>query len=96
MQAIYWIVGQALGRAVEQNVQGAIFYDVRDTGQSVAQGARFSVTNAESTFHTDNAFGDIVDYVALLCLNSARSGGCANWSVVTASTISSASKTRRH
>jgi hypothetical protein len=74
--AAYWLVGQMLGTPFEQNVQGTVLYDVRDTGQSVQYGARFSVTNAESTFHTDNSFGDtVLDYVGLLCLNPARSGG---------------------
>jgi alpha-ketoglutarate-dependent taurine dioxygenase len=73
---LYWLVGQALGQPFEQNVQGMLLYDVRDTGQDVAYGARFSVTNAESSFHTDNSFGDtVLDYVGLLCLASARSGG---------------------
>ncbi|HYT89788.1 MAG TPA: TauD/TfdA family dioxygenase [Gemmataceae bacterium] len=75
-QAIYWLVGQVLGVPFEQNVQGTLLYDVRDTGQDVQYGARFSVTNAESTFHTDNSFGtEILDYVGLLCLRTARSGG---------------------
>jgi hypothetical protein len=74
--ASYWLVGQMLGTPFEQNVQGTVLYDVRDTGQTVQYGARFSVTNAESTFHTDNSFGDtVLDYVGLLCLNPARSGG---------------------
>src|SRR5262245_29790610 len=73
---IYWLVGQLLGEPFEQNVQGTLLYDVRDTGQDVASGARFSVTSYESSFHTDNSFGDsILDYVGLLCLKSARSGG---------------------
>jgi alpha-ketoglutarate-dependent taurine dioxygenase len=76
MQVGYWLVGQMLGQPVEQNVQGTLLYDVRDYGQDVRQGARFSVTNAESSFHTDNSFGlTIVDYVGLLCLRAARSGG---------------------
>ena len=34
------------------------------------------MTNAESTFHTDASFEDrVVDYVGLLCLNPAKSGG---------------------
>jgi len=42
----------------------------------VQYGARFSVTNAESSFHTDNSFGsEVLDYVGLLCLRPARSGG---------------------
>jgi alpha-ketoglutarate-dependent taurine dioxygenase len=74
--ALYWLLGQLLGEPTPQNVQGTLLYDVRDTGQDVASGARFSVTNAESSFHTDNSFGDVViDYVGLLCLRSAVSGG---------------------
>jgi alpha-ketoglutarate-dependent taurine dioxygenase len=76
MQAGYWLIGHALGQPVEQNVQGVVLYDVRDTGQDVRAGARFSVTNAESSFHTDNSFGPtIVDYVGLLCRHTAKSGG---------------------
>jgi alpha-ketoglutarate-dependent taurine dioxygenase len=76
MQACYWLLGQLLGRPIEQNVQGTLLYDVRDTGQDVRYGARFSVTNAESTFHTDNSFGaGVADYVGLLCIEPAKSGG---------------------
>jgi alpha-ketoglutarate-dependent taurine dioxygenase len=74
--ALYWLIGQLLGEPVAQNVQGTLLYDVRDSGQDVAKGARFSVTNYESSFHTDNSFGEtVVDYVGLLCLKTARSGG---------------------
>jgi hypothetical protein len=73
---LYWIVGLGLGRPFAQNVQGTLLYDVRDTGQDLAKGARFSVTNYESSFHTDNSFGaDILDYVGLLCLHIAKAGG---------------------
>jgi alpha-ketoglutarate-dependent taurine dioxygenase len=76
LQALYWLVGQLLGRPVEQNVQGTLLYDVRDTGQDVRYGARFSVTNAESTFHSDNSFGEnVLTYIGLLCLNTAKTGG---------------------
>jgi hypothetical protein len=74
-QVMYWLVGQMLGCPIEQNVQGTLLYDVRDTGQDVAQGARFSVTNRESSFHTDNSFGDVTDYIGLLCLQTAKAGG---------------------
>jgi alpha-ketoglutarate-dependent taurine dioxygenase len=76
LPAIYWLLGELLGQPFEQNVQGTLLYDVRDTGQDVRYGARFSVTNADATFHTDNSFGEtVLDYVGLLCLNSAKSGG---------------------
>lgn len=74
--ASYWLIGQLLGEPFAQNVQGTLLYDVRDTGQDLSAGARFSVTNYESSFHTDNSFGDsILDYVGLLCLKTAKSGG---------------------
>ena len=82
----YWLIGQCLGTPVVQNVQGTLLYDVRDTGQSVEYGARFSVTNADSSYHTDNSFGErVTDWVGLLCLRPARSGGINHlvsaWSV---------------
>jgi alpha-ketoglutarate-dependent taurine dioxygenase len=74
--AVYWLLGQMLGEPVAQNIDGVLLYDVRDTGQQLAQGARFSVTNYESSFHTDNSFGEgLADYVGLLCLRPARTGG---------------------
>ncbi len=76
VQTIYWLVGQVLGLPFEQDVRGTLLYDVRDTGQDVSQGARFSVTNAESSFHTDGAFNpQAPDIVGLLCLQTAKSGG---------------------
>ena len=72
----YWFLGHGLGTPVVQNVQQVLLYDVRDAGQDVRLGARFSVTNSESSFHTDNSFGlSVADYVGLLCLQTARSGG---------------------
>jgi hypothetical protein len=74
--SMYWMIGQFLGNPMEQNIEGTLLYDVRDTGQHVAQGARFSVTNAESSFHNDNSFGEpLPDLVGLLCLQTAKSGG---------------------
>jgi alpha-ketoglutarate-dependent taurine dioxygenase len=74
--SLYWILSQILGEPVTQNVAGVRLYDVRDTGQSLSEGARFSVTNYESTFHTDASFEDgVVDYVGLLCVQAAKSGG---------------------
>ena len=75
-QSMYWMTGECLGTPMEQNIEGTLLYDVRDTGENVTKGARFSVTNAESTFHNDNAFGaPLPDIVGLLCLRTAKSGG---------------------
>lgn len=76
LTAMYWLIGQLLGQPIEQNIEGTLLYDVRDTGRDLAVGARFSVTNYESSFHTDNSFGDaILDYVGLLCVQPAKQGG---------------------
>jgi alpha-ketoglutarate-dependent taurine dioxygenase len=76
LRAVFCLIGQLLGRPLPQNVRGEVLYEVCDTGQDVRYGARFSVTNADSTFHTDNSFGrEVADYVGLLCLNTAKSGG---------------------
>jgi alpha-ketoglutarate-dependent taurine dioxygenase len=73
---IYWRVGQSLGQPIAQNIEGTVLYDVRDTGQQVGAGARFSVTNAESSFHTDAAFAERPpEFIGLLSLHSALSGG---------------------
>ena len=74
--AAYWMLGQALGQPFEQDVAGTLLFDVHDTGRSVTEGARFSVTNAESSFHTDSAFNPYPpDCVGLLCLQTAKAGG---------------------
>jgi hypothetical protein len=95
MTVFYWLIGQLLGRPIEQNVQGTLLYDVRDTGQDVRHGARFSVTNAESSFHTDNSFGSgAADYVGLLCLQSAKNGGLSQ--VVSGYTVHNELLARHH
>ena len=74
--AAYWILGQLLGTPAEQDISGTLLYDVHDTGKNVEEGVRFSITNAESSFHTDAAFNvRPPDIVGLLCLRTAKSGG---------------------
>ncbi len=75
-QMVYWVVGQLLGVPFAQDVKGTLLYDVRDTGQDPTKGARFSVSNVESSFHMDHCFGDpIPDILGLLSLQGAKSGG---------------------
>ena len=61
-----------LGQVVAQKVNGARFYDVKDTGQALGYGVRRSVTNLGQPFHTDGGnlildcdFGLIADPAAL-------------------------------
>jgi len=72
----YWLIGQMFGDPFVQNVRGSLLYDVRDTGGDYTKGARFSVTSDRTSFHTDGAFNPrIPDYVSLLCLKTAATGG---------------------
>ena len=80
MKAVFWIVGQLIGRTVAQRWCGDMIYDVTDTGQSFGYGVRGSYTNVELVFHTDNAFGTAPpEYVGLLCKHPALSGGVSRF-----------------
>ncbi|WP_423395537.1 TauD/TfdA family dioxygenase [Burkholderia sp. LMG 21824] len=82
----YWILGLLLSRPVATRWDGTILYEVTDSGKKFGYGVRGSATNGELSFHTDNAFGKVVpDYVGLLCLQQAATGGdsrfCSLYSV---------------
>ncbi len=72
----YWLLGALLSRPVATKWDGTVLYDVRDSGRRFGRGVRGSATDVELAFHTDNAFGSALpDFVGLLCLQQARSGG---------------------
>ena len=76
LTAIYWALGHLLGTPQVQDKHRTLLFDVTDTGKDVKQGARFSVTNAESGYHTDCAFNPgMPEVVGLLCLKAAKTGG---------------------
>lgn len=78
--AIAWALGHLVGRPVAQKWDGAMVYDVTDTGAKFSYGVRASTTNIELLFHTDNAFGAAPpDYVALLCHYPAVAGGVSRF-----------------
>jgi Taurine catabolism dioxygenase TauD, TfdA family len=76
--AIYWLLSSMVSRPVAQKLDGTMIYDVLDTGQQAlpGSGVRPDKTNTEIRFHNDNAYNDTPpDYVGLLCLRRAQSGG---------------------
>ncbi|MGH7066083.1 MAG: TauD/TfdA family dioxygenase, partial [Stellaceae bacterium] len=76
--AIYWLLAGMIARPVAQKFNGTLIYDVRDTGQQAlpGSGVRPDQTSIEIRFHNDNAYNTTPpDYVGLLCLRRARSGG---------------------
>ncbi|MEU6089722.1 TauD/TfdA family dioxygenase [Streptomyces sp. NPDC047085] len=69
--AVFWGLGQYLGRPVAQNADGHMLGHVRDTGRSLADPAtRGYQTRAALPFHTDGA-----DLLALLSLRTPCTGG---------------------
>lgn len=73
---VYWLLGQMIARPVAQSWDGKMIYDVHDKGQKPGNGVRPDITNAGQNFHTDNSYNLCPpDYVALLCLKPAKSGG---------------------
>ena len=77
---IFWLLGQCMGKNVAQKWNGEMIYGVRDTGQTHHFGIRASRTAVELVFHVDNAFGVAVpDYVGLLCMRPAKSGGISRF-----------------
>ncbi len=75
--ALYWLLMSLVGRPVAQKWDGTLLYDVLDTGKkaSPGTGVRSSKTNGHQGYHTDNAFNLAPDCAALLCLQTAKSGG---------------------
>ena len=76
--AIYWLLSSMIARPVAQKLDGTLIYDVLDTGQEAlpGSGVRPDKTNIEIRFHNDNAYNETPpDYVGLLCLRQAMSGG---------------------
>src|SRR5580692_1729634 len=71
-QAIGYLgLGAYLGRTMPQNKQGHVLGHVKDLGGDYADpNTRGYMTRAEMRFHNDPC-----DYVGLLCLQTAKSGG---------------------
>jgi TfdA family taurine catabolism dioxygenase TauD len=76
--AIYWLLSSMVARPVAQKLDGTLIYDVLDTGAEAlpGSGVRPDKTSIEIRFHNDNAYNATPpDYVGLLCLRRAMSGG---------------------
>ena len=71
--ALIWGVGSYFGSAMSQNAEGHVPGHVLDLGKDYTEPmVRGYQTKAAMTFHTDPC-----DMVALLCLNTAKSGGAS-------------------
>lgn len=67
---------EVIGEPLLQRSDDRLLCDIVNKGLAVEHGARFSVTNSESSFHTDNSYGPVVpDVVGLYCVQPAEVGG---------------------
>jgi Taurine catabolism dioxygenase TauD, TfdA family len=76
--AIYWLLASLVARPVAQKLDGTLIYDVLDSGRQAlpGSGVRPDKTNIEIRFHNDNSYNATPpNYVGLLCLRTAMSGG---------------------
>jgi alpha-ketoglutarate-dependent taurine dioxygenase len=79
-RALCWLLSQLLERPVAQAWNGAVLYDVRDTGKTLEYGVRRSITNLDLTFHTDGPWLDLPPHlVGLYCINPAEEGGVSRF-----------------
>jgi alpha-ketoglutarate-dependent taurine dioxygenase len=77
---LFWLLTQLLERPVAQAWNGAMLYDVRDTGKALEYGVRRSVTSLDLTFHTDGPWLDLPPHlVGLYCINPAQEGGVSRF-----------------
>lgn len=79
--AIFWGIGVHMGKARSQNGKGHLLGHVRSLGYDLSDPTvRVYQTTERQTYHTDSC-----DIVALLCLNTAKTGGLS--SLVSSTTI---------
>ena len=73
---VYWLLGNLLEPPVAQEWRGTVIYDVRHDGQSFTENTRGALTPAGLEMHNDSSMGEAPpNYVSLMCLATARSGG---------------------
>ena len=79
-RALCWLPSQLLEQPVAQAWNGAMLYDVRDTGRALEYGVRRSITNLDLTFHTDGPWLDVPPhFVGLYGINPAQEGGVSRF-----------------
>lgn len=73
---MYFAIGTALGRPIQQNAQGHLLGHIQDTGRDITKdpGVRGYQTCIALPFHTDTS----TDLLCLLCYRKARSGGMSS------------------
>jgi hypothetical protein len=73
---IYWLLGSLLEPPVAQELSGTMIYDVRYDGRAYTTDTRTALTPEGLDMHNDSSMGEApANYISLLCLQTARTGG---------------------
>ena len=73
---IYWLLGSLLEPPVAQEWSGKMIYDVRYDGQGYTADTRAALRPEGLDMHNDSSMGEApANYISLLCLQTARTGG---------------------
>ena len=80
-RSIYVIISKIIGKLLEQNKDCEKVVMIKDLGKTMKTGARYHHTNEGGSYHTDGShiFKNPPDYVGLLCINPAKSGGVSKF-----------------
>lgn len=78
---LYWLLGNLLEPPVAQEWSGRMIYDVRHDGKPYTDDTRGALTPEGLEMHNDSSMGEApANYISLLCLQTARSGGMSSLS----------------
>jgi alpha-ketoglutarate-dependent taurine dioxygenase len=73
---VYWLLGNLLEPPVAQEWKGTMIFDVRHDGTDYDADTRGASTPVGLEMHNDSSMGEAPpNYVSLLCLQTAQSGG---------------------
>ena len=73
---VYWLLANLLEPPVAQEWKGTVIYDVRHDGGVYGEDTRGALTPVSLEMHTDSSMGEAPpNYLGLLCLETAKSGG---------------------
>jgi hypothetical protein len=76
---VYWLLASLLEVPVAQEWTGTMIYDVRWNGQGYSADTRAALTPEGLDMHNDSSMGEApANYVSLLCLQTAKSGGMSS------------------
>ena len=76
---VYWLLASLLEVPVAQEWKGTMIYDVRWDGQGYGADTRAALTPEGLDMHNDSSMGEApANYISLLCLKTAKSGGMSS------------------